>query len=190
MCVLSKLDVDDQMPPLDTPEGERWLMALIEQLGRFDAAIFDNRTSLTTGDDTSCSAVKHLQREITKLCTGQLWLHHTGYDASRGYGRKSREWELDTVGVGERIEGRPDADVAMRLSFKKARRRTPENRADYDPIEVELVKGQWLWQPVESATSGRRGNGADKPLGTNVTEHRTPPIGRNGVRCCLRSADT
>jgi AAA domain len=171
MCVLSKMDVDDQMPPLDTPKGERWIMSLIEQLGRFDAAIFDNRASLTSGDqsgdDASCSAVKHLQRELTKLSIGQIWLHHTGYDASRGYGRKSREWELDTVAVGERLEGRPDADVAMKITFKKARRRTPENRADYDPIEVELVKGQWLWQPIESEKSGGGANGKDKALGTN-----------------------
>jgi AAA domain len=153
LFILSRFDVED-MPPLDTPEGARWLLNLLDQLGRIDDITFDNRASLSNGDqagdDASSQALKQLQREITKRSTGQLWLHHTGYQQDRGYGRKSREWELDTVAVGERIEERRDADVAMRLTFKKARRRTPENRADYEPVELELCQGQWLWQQADA----------------------------------------
>lgn len=105
-----------------------------------------------------------MQRELTKRCIGQLWLHHTGYETTRGYGRKSREWELDSVAVGERLDGRPDVDVAMKLTFKKARRRTPENRADYEPVEIELRQGDWLWQPVGGAVIG---SSAGKSLGAN-----------------------
>jgi RecA-family ATPase len=154
LCVLSKADVEDQMPPLDSPEGERWLLGFCEQVGRFDHITFDNRACLTIGDlfgdDASTQTVKSLQRELTKQKIGQLWLHHTGYEASRGYGRKSREWELDSVAVGERLEEQNDADVAMRITFKKARRRTRDNRADYEPVEVTLQRGEWLWSPADT----------------------------------------
>jgi hypothetical protein len=97
LCVLSRADLGD-MPPLDTPEGARFVLDLFDQLGRFDHVTFDNRACLAIGDlvgeDASTTALKTLQRQITKLRTGQLWLHHTGYDGTRGYGRKAREWEM------------------------------------------------------------------------------------------------
>ena len=143
------------MPPLDTPEGARWLLGFMEKLGRIDHVTLDNRACLAVGDlfgdDASTQALKTLQRAITKQSTGQLWLHHTGHDGSRGYGRKSREWELDSVAVGERMDDRPGSDVAMRLSFTKSRRRTPDNRVDYEPVEIELREGQWLWQAAADA---------------------------------------
>jgi hypothetical protein len=137
------------------------------KLGRFDHAILDNRASLAAGDlagdDASTTALKLLQRQITKLNTGQTWLHHTGLDGTRGYGRKAREWELDTVAIGERLDDRPDADVAMRLTFKKARRRTPETRADYEPVEIELSGGKWTWKQTAADKTPR------SKLGTNQT---------------------
>jgi hypothetical protein len=147
LCILSRDDVED-MPPLDTPEGARWLLDFMGRLGRFDHVTLDNRASLTAGDlagdDASTQAIKSLQREITKLQTGQLWMHHTGYDGSRGYGRKSREWELDSVALAERLDDRPgSSDVGVRLSFTKYRRRTPDTRADYEPVEIELRDGVW-----------------------------------------------
>jgi AAA domain len=146
LCVLSAADLED-MPPIDTSEGARWVFDLIDKLGRFDHVTFDNRASLAAGDlagdDASTTAIKLLQRQITRLGTGQLWLHHTGLDGSRGYGRKAREWEMDTVGIGERLNDRQDADVAMKLRFTKARRRTPDTRADYEPVELELSGNRW-----------------------------------------------
>jgi Tfp pilus assembly protein PilF len=173
LCVLSKADVEDQMPPLDSPEGERWLLGFCEQVGRFDHITFDNRACLTIGDlfgdDASTQTVKSLQRELTKQKIGQLWLHHTGYETSRGYGRKSREWELDSVAVGEWLQEQNDADVAMRITFKKARRRTPDNRADYEPVEVTLQRGEWLWSPADTearsvkTTLGRNNRSSSMP---------------------------
>jgi hypothetical protein len=164
LCVLSAADFED-MQPLDTAEGARWLLDMMDKLGRFDHVTLDNRASLAggdlAGDDASTTALKLLQRQITKLNAGQTWLHHTGLQLDRGYGRKSREWELDSVAVGERLEDLSGSDVAMRLSFKKSRRRTPENRADYAPIEIELREGQWFWHSSEVPP------GKLKPLGSN-----------------------
>jgi hypothetical protein len=156
LCLLSKTDVEEHMPPLDTPDGARWLLDFVDKMGRFDDITFDNRTCLAVGDqagdDASTQAIKHLQRQLTNLQTGQLWLHHTGYDTTRGYGRKAREWELDTTMVGEQLDDRPGADVAIAIRFTKSRRRTPDNRPDYEPFELELRQGQWSWQSTNPDT--------------------------------------
>lgn len=46
---------------------------------------------------------------------------------------------------------RPGADVAFTLKFPKCRRRTPDNRADFDPMEITLERGQWSCRPAETA---------------------------------------
>jgi hypothetical protein len=55
LFVLSRFDVED-MPPLDTPEGARWLLNFIDQLGRIDDITFDNRASLSIGDQAGMTA--------------------------------------------------------------------------------------------------------------------------------------
>jgi hypothetical protein len=164
LCILSRADVED-MPPLDTPEGCRWLFGALEQLGQFDHITIDNRAAFSAGDlsadDESTNTLKRLQREITKRGAGQLWLHHTGLDTSRGYGRKQREWELDHVLIGEKID-RPGTDVAFQVSFTKARRRTPETRDDYQAIDVELRAGRWEWAPSEDEPGPPK-----RPIGRN-----------------------
>jgi hypothetical protein len=165
--LLSTADVEEYMPPLDTPEGERWLLNFIEQMGGFDDITFDNRACLVVGemsaDDASTRAIKHLQRQLTRQSIGQFWLHHTGYDTTRGYGRKAREWELDYVMIGEKTENRNGADVAMTIRFTKSRRRTPDNRADYEPVELELSRGIWTFKTTDAETATTQAT----PLGRN-----------------------
>lgn len=144
LFLLSREDVED-MPPLDTEDGARWLLGFMAGLGRIDHVTLDNIGALTSGclkEEESDRVLKDLRREITKLNTGQLWLHHTGLDATRGYGGKVREWNLDTVMVGEKLD-RPEADAAFTLKFTKTRRRTPANRADFENREVILCEGRW-----------------------------------------------
>jgi hypothetical protein len=83
-----------------------------------------------------------LVHALTKRQIGQLWIHHTGHDTSRGYGTKTREWQLDTVMHLDVIE-RLDTDVSFVLTFPKARERTPDNRADFANVDVALVNDQW-----------------------------------------------
>jgi hypothetical protein len=155
--LLSREDVEN-MPPLDTPEGARWLFDFMAKLGRIDHVTFDNIASLTANclkEEEGARALRDLQRELTRQRIGQLWEHHTGHDATRGYGSKMREWHLDTAIVAERLE-RSGADVAFTLKFPKCRRRTPENRSDFASIEVTLECGQWSYSPAETP-NGKKG---------------------------------
>ena len=45
-------------------------------------------------------------------------------------------------GPMERVEI-PGADLAFSLKFTKARERTPENRADFEPVTMQLMGDQW-----------------------------------------------
>ena len=60
--------------------------------------------------------------------------------------------------LGERIEEQ-GAEVAMRITFKKARTRTPSNRADFEPFDLRLTGNEWITatptatrQPPKDAT--------------------------------------
>jgi hypothetical protein len=92
---------DDDMPPLNTPEGELWLLSEIAQI-KPHLVIFDSIMSLTLGpmsDEESWAPVNFLMRKISSMRVAQIWEHHTGHDASRGFGTKTREWQADTVGI-------------------------------------------------------------------------------------------
>ena len=69
-------------------------------------------------------------------------MHHTGLAEDHGYGDKTREWGLDTVILMEAIE-RPEVDIAFKCKFSKARERTPDNRADFDPAVITLAGDSW-----------------------------------------------
>jgi hypothetical protein len=79
---------------------------------------------------------------------GQAWLHHTGHDEKKSYGTKTREWQMDTVLFGEKVE-RPDTDVSFKLEFRKARERTPQTRADFADITVALVDNTWTYNNLD-----------------------------------------
>jgi hypothetical protein len=145
MCFVSREDFED-MPPLDTPEGLEWLLALVAMVGGVDFIVFDNLMSLCAGDlrdEQSWKDLKPLVLELTKRRIGQLWIHHTGHDKSRPYGSKTFQWMLDAVIVGEAVEDDDGADVAFKLTFQKARRRTPMNRGDFETAKVALAEDQW-----------------------------------------------
>src|SRR5688572_13410469 len=111
------------MPPLDSPEGLKWLMALLDAIGGVDFVVFDNLMCLTLGDlreETTWATLKPVVLELTKRRIGQLWVHHTGHDKSRAYGSKTFQWMMDVVLQGDAVSGHADADVAFKLDFHKA----------------------------------------------------------------------
>jgi RecA-family ATPase len=131
--------------PLNTAKGQAQIEAVIERIGGVDLIIFDNIMSLLDGDmkdATPWQQVMPWVKKLTARSIGQLWIHHTGHDETKSYGDKSREWQLDTVIQLERAE-RLDTDVAFNRTFKKARERTPDNRADFQNLSVALVNGRW-----------------------------------------------
>jgi hypothetical protein len=156
---LSREDVEE-MPPFDMEEGQKWLDAFIEAIGGVDFIILDNFMCLCAGDlrdEESWQALKPYVLSLTRRRIGQLWLHHVGHDKSRGYGTKTKEWQMDLVMLGEAVEA-PGADVAFKLTFPKARRRSPSNRGDFETVQVELREGQW------STTTASEGTKKTRPL--------------------------
>ena len=141
--------------PLNTPEGRACIERLIKKLGGVDLIIFDSVMCLTTGDmkdEESWQEVLPWARDLTRRSIGQIWVHHTGHDATRSYGTKTREWQLDTVVVLVEAE-RPDTDVSFTIEFRKARERTPETRADFLTVDAALVNGVWeVTQPQAKKT--------------------------------------
>jgi RecA-family ATPase len=112
---LSHEDVEN-FAPLNTPEGQNLIEAAIAKVGGAELVIFDNVMSLLAGnmkETEQWAATLPWVRALTGKKIGQLWLHHTGHDETRGYGDKTREWQMDTVLFGERVE-REDTDVSFR----------------------------------------------------------------------------
>lgn len=152
LFVLCGEDVPD-MPQLDTSIGQAWLDDLVDHHD-LDFLILDNVMALTSGDMKDEEAWKPVvgwMRSLTKRRIGCLWINHTGHDARRSYGTKTREWQLDTVMIGEKVEGAIDADLAMKITFTKARQRTPDTRDDFEPVDVRLIGDEW-----KSTAAGRK----------------------------------
>jgi hypothetical protein len=137
--------------PLNTRDGQVAVWALIEEVERrsgqkLDAVCFDSIMALLLGDMKEEDAWRDtmpLVHALTARRIGQLWVHHTGHDTSHGYGTKTREWQMDTVARLEAIENTPPDIIAFRLSFPKARERTPTNRLDFTETSITLANDQW-----------------------------------------------
>jgi hypothetical protein len=145
LFVLSHEDIEG-FSPLNAPEGQAQIEAFITKIGGVDFIVCDNIMSLVGGDQKDEEGWRQILpwvRDLTRRSIGQLWIHHTGHDETRSYGTKTREWQLDTVMHMERVE-RADTDVSFTLSFRKARERTPDNRADFQDVTVALVNDEWM----------------------------------------------
>jgi hypothetical protein len=137
------------LPPLNTEEGQQFVEWMIEKIGVVDAIVFDNIQSLLVGshkEDETWAPMLPWIRDLTRRKVGQLWLHHTGHDTSKGYGDKTREWQFDTV-TNMKVPETPAPGrlIEFNLSFPKARERTPNNRADFESVTIWLDENN-VWQ--------------------------------------------
>lgn len=154
---LSREDVED-MPPLDSEDGQVWLDTFLAALGGVDFIVFDNFMSLCASDlrdEEGWQSLKPYVLALTRRRIGQLWLHHVGHDKTRSYGAKAREWHMDVVMLGEACEA-SGADVALKLTFTKARRRKPTNRDDFETMQIELRSGQWSSAKASTDAPGKK----------------------------------
>ncbi len=143
--LLSRQDAPE-MQPLNTEAGAAFIHEVIDRIGGVDLIELDNVMSLISGsmkDEEAWQQTLPFVDSLTRRCIGQLWIHHTGYDTSHGYGTKTREWQMDTVLIGTAVK-RDDTDVSFTIEFPKARERTPQNRADFEPFTVALVNDEWV----------------------------------------------
>ena len=144
-----------EMPPLNTEEGQNWLLALIGAVGGVDVLILDNVMSLLEGiqkEEEAWSGVLPLVQRLTGKRIGQVWLDHTGHNTDRQYGSSTKAWRFDAVGVMTPLpaDQKGKHEVAFGLSFEapgKARRRTPDNWADFETVTVRLADDRWTSQP-------------------------------------------
>jgi hypothetical protein len=149
----------DDMLPLNTEEGEKWLW---DEIGRVrpDLIIFDSIMCLLIGkmsDEESWAPMKQLIRQLSAKRIAQIWLNHTGHDADRSFGTKTTEWEMDTVLGLLKIDQDNPADTAMQVEFRKARLRTPETAQQFTSLIVRLVGDGWV---IEGAGNARQRKGA------------------------------
>jgi hypothetical protein len=143
--ILSHEDVEG-FAPLNTKEGQGLIERVIKEIGGVDLIVFDNIMSLITGsmkDEEAWARTMPWVRSLTRRSIGQLWVHHTGHDENRGYGTKTREWQMDTVIHFDEVK-RPDTDVSFLAKFSKARERRPDNRAEFADTRIALVNDQWI----------------------------------------------
>jgi hypothetical protein len=153
--------------PLKTPEGQNMVEEVIKRIGKVEFIDFDNIMSLVGGDmkeEDGWRQTLPFIHSLTRRKIGQLWLHHTGHNENQSYGTKTREWQMDTVLFGARLE-RPDTDVSMKLEFRKARERTPQTRGDFEEISVALVDDEWIYSSPDGVTKSR-----PSPLGSKFLD--------------------
>jgi hypothetical protein len=156
LFVLSRDDLQN-MAPLNSSEGQEFIDGLIEEIGGIDFVIFDNVQSLLLGDmkdEEPWQDTLPWIKSLTNRAIGQLWVHHTGHDETRSYGTKTREWQLDSVALLERVKDSA-ADIAFLLSFTKSRERAPHNRADFESVSVTLANDSWHVDTTTRRTSAK-----------------------------------
>jgi hypothetical protein len=146
--ILSREDVP-HFQPLNTEAGMTMMVQVIAKISQradLDLIVFDNVMSLVRGsmkDEEAWQETLPFILTLTEHRIGQLWIHHTGHDTSKGYGTKTREWQLDTV-MHLTEAKRPDTDVSFQISFPKARERTPDTRRDFEEVTIALVNDKWI----------------------------------------------
>jgi hypothetical protein len=149
---------DDDMPPLNKPEGAKWLEKECRTI-QPEVIVFDSIMCLLTGNmaaEESWAPITPMLRQISQQRCAQIWLHHTGHDSSKGFGTKTREWQMDTV-----LSLTKDAqnDEHLLMEFKKARLRTPDTRAQFEPLKITC--GADGWETV-GGVDKRRGAPGDR----------------------------
>ena len=143
--------------PLNTEKGQHFVDRIIEGCGGIDLIILDNVQALLIGDmkdEEPWQLTLPWVRDLTRRSIGQIWAHHTGHDATHGYGSKTREWQLDLVMLMKEIE-HPIADISFSLETTKARERSPDNRQDFEPVCITLERDRWSSSAGVASPSGK-----------------------------------
>jgi hypothetical protein len=150
-----------EFAPLNSEEGQNFVVKLVGMVGRVDLVILDNVMSLVAGDqkdEVPWSQTLPLVAYLTTQRIGQVWLDHTGHNTDRQYGSSTKSWRFDVMGVMKAVEeknkdGAPI--VAFTLSFDKARSRNQHNWRDFETTLIRFNDDEWTSDPA--GTAGRSG---------------------------------
>ena len=149
----------DPIPPLNTPEGAAWLRQEIDLL-KPAAIVYNSIMCLLTGsmsEEESWEPFKVTVRWVSQRRIAQIIMHHTGHDTSKGFGTKTREWEMDTVISLTKVA---QSDDHILMEFKKARLRKPETKEQFEPLTITCTEGGW--ETVDGAPGVKGAKGATK----------------------------
>ena len=139
------------------------------------------------GEEESWTQAKHLVRRLTSKRIAQIWLHHTGHDASKGFGTKTREWEMDTV---VRLNFADENHNTIALEFMKARLRTPATADEFKSLVISLGANGWTSSALRAAERGAAGRarwrGSRSQSSRSITSTPWASRARTG-RSCGRS---
>lgn len=141
---------DGSIPPLNTPQGEAWLMNEIATI-KPELIVFDSIMALLTGsmkEEEPWEPVKVMIRRITSMRIAQIWMDHSGYNATKAYGTSTKMWEMDTV---IRLE-KTNNGIGFNLAFDKARLRNGGNFDQFQPLNVEMQLGRFVYSVIENNT--------------------------------------
>ena len=129
---------DEAMPPLNTPEGQKWLRREIAFI-KPDAIFFDSMMCLLSGslkEEEAWIEMKPFVRELTAKRVAQIWFNHAN-DLGKSFGDKTRGWEMDTIAVMTKANTDDEEDNAIRFEFTKARLRVP---ATFDQFQSMIIR--------------------------------------------------
>ena len=148
------------MSALNTEAGHTFVKDLIASVGGVDGVIFDNVMSLAPGDQKDeeiWAGCIPLVEYLSRNGIAQIWLDHTGHNTARQYGSSTKSWRFDALvmltPLARDDEPTPD-HLAFKLSFDKARRRTPDNWQEFAPQVVRLIDDEWTTEPVDRSQAG------------------------------------
>jgi hypothetical protein len=152
------------LAPLNTVDGHRFVLSLIEASGGVDGVVFDNLMSLAPGDQKDeevWAGCTPLVEALSQKGIAQIWCDHTGHNAGRQYGSNTKAWRFDCVAIMTPLaDNAQGADhLAFRLSFDhpgKARRRTPDNWRQFEPRVIRLIDDRWISESPNSGTAERK----------------------------------
>lgn len=143
LAVLTLEDFPDAAP-LDTEEGQTWILSVVEAVGA-ELIVFDNLMTLVTGslkDDETWKLVLPLAKKLSAQRVAQIWVHHTGHDASRFYGSRTIIWQMTAAIHLEKVADL-DTPIGFKLSFQKARGRRAETLSEYEDSTITFDGHDW-----------------------------------------------
>jgi hypothetical protein len=146
-----------EMTAFNLEKGEHWLLRELQAL-KPDMVIFDNIECLCQGpmDEEHWNPVQTIIRRLSAARIAQVWLDQTGFNASRGYGTKSKEWAMDSVILLSEPEDRKGEGV-IRIEYTKARLRVPATAALFAPKLIHRDPHGWTVEPLVVETKTKPG---------------------------------
>jgi hypothetical protein len=88
-----------------------------------------------------------------------MWNLHAN-DLGKGFGDKTREWEMDTVAALMKPKGDDADDSSMRFEFRKTRLRTPANAEEFLPLIIR-PGDNWRFEVTKTTNGGKSVGGND-----------------------------